>query len=57
MFFDYDHTSDKTEYYETLHVLMERWENEIVEFKEAKGSFASSPLLKLPLTFSMANLC
>lgn len=44
MFFDYDHTSDKTEYYETLHVLMERWENEIVEFKEAKGQYSTDKL-------------
>lgn len=35
--FEYD-TSDKfAEYYETLFQLMQRWEYEIVEFKEAKG--------------------
>ena len=38
-FFDYDTTSTKAEYYEILQNLMERWENEIVEFKEAKGSY------------------
>lgn len=39
-FFDYDLTSDKAEYYETLQGLMERWEYEIVEFKSATGQYS-----------------
>lgn len=39
-FFD----DDTTEYYETLRVLMERWEYEIVEFKEAKGQYSTEKL-------------
>ncbi len=35
---------DTTEYYETLRVLMERWEYEIVEFKEAKGQYSTDKL-------------
>ena len=38
-FFDYDKVSSKAEYYEILQDLMERWEYEIVEFKEAKGGY------------------
>lgn len=38
-YFEYDTTSEKAEYYEILQDLMERWEHEIVEFKEAKGSY------------------
>ena len=38
-FFDYDKASSKAEYYEILQDLMERWEYEIVEFKEAKGGY------------------
>ena len=37
--FEYDKTSPNAEYYETLATLMERWEYEIVEFKEAKGGY------------------
>ncbi|MFI3214726.1 MAG: ATP-binding protein [Eubacteriales bacterium] len=38
-FFSYNKTGVKSEYYEILEMLMERWENEVVEFKEAKSSF------------------
>lgn len=38
-YFEYDTASQKTEYYEILQMLMERWEYEIVEFKEAKGGY------------------
>ena len=38
-YFEYDTASPKAEYYEILQMLMERWEYEIVEFKEAKGSY------------------
>ena len=38
-YFEYDTASQKAEYYEILQMLMERWEYEIVEFKEAKGSY------------------
>jgi ATP-dependent DNA helicase RecG len=43
-FFKYDSTSDQAEYYELLHVLMERWEYEIVEFKEAKGQYSTDKI-------------
>lgn len=36
----YDKTSPNAEYYELLISLMERWEYEIVEFKEAKGQYS-----------------
>lgn len=38
-YFDYEKNSPQTEYYEILQNLMERWEYEIVEFKEAKGGY------------------
>ena len=38
-YFEYDTASPKAEYYEILQMLMERWEYEIVEFKEAKGGY------------------
>ena len=38
-YFEYDRSDAKAEYYETLMNLMERWEHEIVEFKEAKGGY------------------
>lgn len=38
--FEYDKTALKEEYYEILQTLMERWEYEIVEFKEAKGGYS-----------------
>ena len=43
-FFDYDPSSEKAEYYEVLQGLMERWEYEIVEFKEAKGQYSSDKI-------------
>lgn len=38
-FFDIDNAIVDKQYYEILDMLMERWEYEIVEFKEAKGNF------------------
>lgn len=38
-FFEYEKSVKDIEYYEILEMLMERWEYEIVEFKEAKSSF------------------
>lgn len=38
-FFEYDKASEKIEYYEILETLMSMWENEIVEFKEAKNQY------------------
>ena len=38
-YFEYDKSSPQAEYYEILQGLMERWESEIVEFKEAKGGY------------------
>ena len=38
-FFEYAGVIKDIEYYEILENLMERWEHEIVEFKEAKSSF------------------
>ncbi|MGN1143112.1 MAG: ATP-binding protein, partial [Anaerovoracaceae bacterium] len=40
-FFRYDKDCIKAEYYELLQFLMENWENEIVEFKEAKGQYSA----------------
>jgi len=38
-FFEYDKSVKNIEYYEILENLMERWEYEIVEFKEAKSNY------------------
>lgn len=38
-YFEYDKSIKNIEYYEILEMLMERWEYEIVEFKEAKGGY------------------
>ena len=38
-FFGYDKNASNVEYYEILEDLMERWEHEIVELKEAKGGY------------------
>lgn len=38
-YFDYDRSSKDSEFYEILEMLIERWEHEIVEFKEAKSSY------------------
>jgi ATP-dependent DNA helicase RecG len=38
-FFEYDKNFKNVEYYEILENLMERWEYETVEFKEAKSNF------------------
>ncbi len=37
--FEYDKSSPDAGYYEILADLMNRWENEVVEFKEAKGKY------------------
>lgn len=42
--FEYDHNAEKADYYATLQNLMERWENEIVEFKEAKGQYTEEKI-------------
>ncbi len=42
--FEYDKTSAKAELYEQLSELMERWEHEIVEFKEAKGQYSEDKI-------------
>lgn len=38
-YFEYNKFAKDIEYYEILEMLMERWEYEIVEFKEAKSSY------------------
>ena len=38
-FFDFEKSVKDIEYYEILDNLMERWEYELVEFKEAKSNF------------------
>lgn len=38
-FFEYNKAESNAEYYEILEMLMERWEYEIVEFKEAKSQY------------------
>ena len=40
----YDTKSQDAEYYEILSTLMEHWENEIVEFKEAKGQYSEEKI-------------
>ena len=42
--FEYDRAGMNAEYYETLISLMERWETEIVEFKEAKGQYSDDKI-------------
>ena len=42
--FEYDPKSPDAEYYEILSNLMERWESEIVEFKEAKGQYSEDKI-------------
>lgn len=42
--FGYDTKSQDAEYYEILSTLMEHWENEIVEFKEAKGQYSEEKI-------------
>ena len=44
MEFDYDKSASNAEFYETLSNLMERWEYEIVEFKEAKGQYSEDKI-------------
>ena len=44
MVFMYDKASPDAEYYELLSELMERWEYEIVEFKEAKGQYSEDKI-------------
>ena len=39
LYFEYCKSVKNVEYYEILEMLMERWEYEIVEFKEAKGAY------------------
>ena len=39
LYFEYNKSTKNAEYYEILEMLMERWEYEIVEFKEAKGGY------------------
>ena len=39
LYFEYNKSTKDSEYYEILEMLMERWEYEVVEFKEAKGSY------------------
>ena len=38
-YFEYSKSVKNIEYFEILEMLMERWEFEIVEFKEAKGGY------------------
>lgn len=42
--FQYDKTDIFSQYYELLEELIERWEFEIVEFKEAKGQFDTNKI-------------
>lgn len=39
LYFNYDITKVDSEYYEALEFMMDNWESEIVEFKEAKGHY------------------
>lgn len=42
--FEYNKSASDAEFYETLSNLMERWEFEIVEFKEAKGQYSEEKI-------------
>ena len=42
--FEYNTTTENMEYYETLQTLIDRWEYEIVEFKEAKGQYSEEKI-------------
>lgn len=42
--FEYENSSPNAEYYEILMGLMDRWENEVVEFKEAKGQYSEDKI-------------
>lgn len=42
--FDFDHDANNAEYYEILQSLMDRWEHELVEFKEAKGQYSEDKI-------------
>lgn len=56
-YFDYNKFEKNVEYYEILEKLMERWEYEIVEFKEAKGSYDTDKIGRYFSAFSNeANL-
>ena len=44
MIFEYDKTDKYRDYYELLEVLIEDWENEIVEFKEARGNYSEDKI-------------
>jgi len=43
-YFSYDLTKTNAEYYELLEFLMDNWESEIVEFKEAKGQYDTNKI-------------
>ena len=43
-YFEYDCNDENVEYYELLQKLIERWEHEIVEFKEAKGNYSEDKI-------------
>ncbi|MCD8012573.1 MAG: hypothetical protein LUG99_05275 [Lachnospiraceae bacterium] len=47
MNFEYDKSAPDAQYYEVLGDLIERWEYEIVEFKEAKGNYNTDRALQL----------
>ena len=42
--FEYNPGERNKEYYEILQQLIERWENETVEFKEAKGQYSEDKI-------------
>ncbi len=44
LYFEYNKSTKDAEYYEILEMLMERWEYEIVEFKEAKGGYGTDKI-------------
>ena len=52
LFFEYDKNDGYAEYYDVLQSLMERWEYEIVEFKEARGNYSED---KLGQYFSLSS--
>ena len=54
--FEYDKKSPNAEMYELLYELMERWEYEIVEFKEAKGQYSEDKIGQYFSAISMRQI-
>lgn len=56
-YFEYSKSTKDDEYYEILEMLMERWEYEIVEFKEAKGGYDTDKIGRYFPRSAMKQIC